>query len=139
MDFVYLFTSFHGRISREPFWIGLAVVVVAEYVGHWLALTIQGDQLDAVVGLALNYPELALALKRSNDRDQPIWVVAVYFIGDTVLGFLALQGLSGNDIFAAARLIWLFYLVALILGLGFGPGTVGPNRFGPDPLADKAS
>jgi uncharacterized membrane protein YhaH (DUF805 family) len=139
MDFVYLFTSFHGRISREPFWLGFLAVVLAEFVGHTLAVAIQGDQLDSIVGLALNYPEFALLLKRAYDRDQPIWLVATYFIGDAVLNFLGLQGLSGNDLWVAAYYLWLAYLLALIIDLGFGRGTAGPNRYGPDPLADKAS
>jgi uncharacterized membrane protein YhaH (DUF805 family) len=137
MDYVSLFTSLHGRISREPFWIGFVAVVVAEILGHWLAGQIQGRQLSAIVGLALNYPEFAIAIKRANDRDLPPWLIVLYFVGDTILGFLDLEGLAGSDLFAAASLLWFVYLLVLVADLGFRRGTVGPNRFGPDPLAGK--
>jgi uncharacterized membrane protein YhaH (DUF805 family) len=137
MDLVYLLTSVHGRISREAFWIGFIVVVVAEVAGHWLAEEIQGAQLSSIVGLALNYPEFALAVKRANDRDLPTWLTALYFIGDSVLGFLSLEGFGSSDLVAVASLLWIAYQLALIADLGFGRGTAGPNRFGPDPMAGK--
>jgi uncharacterized membrane protein YhaH (DUF805 family) len=135
IDLIYLFTSVHGRITREQFWIGLFFVVLAEIAGHWLAFRIQGDKLDSIVGLALNYPEFVLAVKRANDRDLPAWQIAVFFIGDAVVGFLSLQGLGSTDALALMQLVLDLYLLVLIADLGFRRGTVGPNRFGPDPLA----
>jgi uncharacterized membrane protein YhaH (DUF805 family) len=137
IDWVYLFNSAHGRISREPFWIGFVVVLLAEYLGHWLAEHLQGAQLSAIVGLALNYPEFMLTIKRANDRDLPAWLIGLYFVGDSLLGFLDLVGLSAGNIFVVGSLIWSAYLLVLIADLGLRRGTVGPNRFGPDPLAGK--
>jgi uncharacterized membrane protein YhaH (DUF805 family) len=137
IDWVYLFTSVHGRISREPFWAGLLIVVLAEIAGHWLALRIQGEKLDSIVGLALNYPEFVLAVKRANDRDLPAWQIAVFFIGDGILGFLNLLGVGSGDAVALMQLVLDLYLLVLIADLGLRRGTVGPNRYGPDPLAGK--
>jgi uncharacterized membrane protein YhaH (DUF805 family) len=137
IDLVYLFSSAHGRITREQFWIGLLVVVLAEFACHWLALRIQGDKLDSIVGLILNYPEFMLAVKRANDRDLPAWQIAVFFVGDTALGFLSLVGYGSSDAVALMQIVLDLYLLVLIADLGLRRGTVGPNRYGPDPLAGK--
>jgi uncharacterized membrane protein YhaH (DUF805 family) len=137
IDLIYLFTSAHGRITREQFWIGLLVVVLAEFSFHWLAYRIQGDKLDSIVGLALNYPEFLLAVKRANDRDLPAWQIAVFFVGDATLGFLNLLGFGANDAVGLMMVVLDLYLLVLLVDLGFRRGTPGPNRYGPDPLAGK--
>jgi len=38
MDWNYLFTSFDGRISRQPFWIGTLVLWVASLVVSFVAV-----------------------------------------------------------------------------------------------------
>jgi len=138
IDLVYLFTSVHGRITREQFWIGMLFVVLAEIAGHWLAFRIQGEKLDSIVGLALNYPEFVLAVKRANDRDLPAWQIAVFFVGDTLLGFVGLLGYGTTDAAGLMQIVIDLYLLVLLADLGLRRGTVGPNRFGPDPLAGKA-
>jgi uncharacterized membrane protein YhaH (DUF805 family) len=137
IDLIYLFTSVHGRITREQFWIGMLFVVLAEIVGHWLAFRIQGEKLDSIVGLALNYPEFVLAVKRANDRDLPLWQIAAFFVGDGLLAFIVLRGYGTTDAAVLMQLLLDVYLLVLIADLGFRRGTVGPNRFGPDPLAGR--
>ena len=56
MDWAYLLNSFDGRIGRKTFWIAMAVVTVAEIIGHIFAEEIQGDRLSAIVDLAFTYP-----------------------------------------------------------------------------------
>jgi uncharacterized membrane protein YhaH (DUF805 family) len=114
MDWNYLFTSFDGRISRQPFWIGSLVLGVASFVVSFVVAAIFGQGvfgslLQFIVALAILYPSVAIAAKRFHDRDKSGWwilIVLIPFIG----------------------LIWY------IVELGFLPGTPGPNRFGPDPL-----
>jgi uncharacterized membrane protein YhaH (DUF805 family) len=118
MDWNYLFTSFDGRISRQPFWIGTLVLWVASLVVSFVAVAIFGrgifgSLIQAVIALAILYPSLAVAAKRFHDRDKSGWWILILFI--PIIGF-----------------IW--YLVEL----GFLPGTPGPNRFGPDPLGVPA-
>ena len=74
MDWVYLLNGFHGRISRKTFWIAMSVVALANIVGYYVAEQIDGDRLAAIVDLAFTYPEFAIAAKRGNDRDMPLWV-----------------------------------------------------------------
>jgi uncharacterized membrane protein YhaH (DUF805 family) len=142
MDWVYLFTGVHGRITRQWFWIGIGVLVVVEFVTGQIAQQIQGDKLSSLVGLALDYPEFAVAVKRANDRNLSAWTVASFFIVDGLSGLLGLMS-SGDalapdsSIASVLAYVWLAVLVVLIADLGFRRGTVGSNRFGPDPLGGK--
>jgi uncharacterized membrane protein YhaH (DUF805 family) len=137
---IYLFTSFQGRINREPFWIAVGILAAAETVTQWLALQIEGDTLSTILDLAFTYPEFALAVKRANDRDLSPWVVALFFAGNVALDLFTLVNgpLDTADPINSIILIPFALLgVILIVELGFRRGTSGPNRFGPDPLAGK--
>jgi uncharacterized membrane protein YhaH (DUF805 family) len=143
MDWLYLFTGVHGRISRQPFWIGCAVLAIVETVGQWLAYRIEGDKLSSIVDLAFTYPEFALTVKRANDRNLPTWLIGLFYAVSVVLNFLALLGTAGNidgsnPVVALIFFPWSAFGLVLIAELGFRRGTSGPNRFGPDPLAGQA-
>jgi uncharacterized membrane protein YhaH (DUF805 family) len=140
MDWTYLLNSFEGRISRKTFWIGMAVLVSAEILGHLVAQTLQGDRLSAIVDLAFTYPEFAIAAKRAHDRDLPIWILILFFGSGAVLDLLTVLELTGStdqpsvlSLFIAVPFTVL--LVALLIELGFRRGTIGPNQYGPDPVA----
>ena len=141
MDWAYLLTSFEGRISRQTFWVAIAALVGAEILAHFIAEMLQGDRLSAIIDLAFTYPEFAIAAKRANDRDLPIWILIVFFGGGAVLDLLTVLGLAGSN--EQPSLVSLFIaipftvlLVALMIELGFRRGTIGPNRYGPDPVAN---
>ena len=140
MDWVYLLSSFEGRISRKTFWIGIAVLIVAELAAYLIAEALQGDRLSAIVDLAFIYPEFAIAVKRAQDRDLPIWILVAFFGGEAVLDLLTVLEMSGSSeqpsvmsLFIAVPFTVL--LVALLIELGFRRGTIGPNQYGPDPVA----
>jgi uncharacterized membrane protein YhaH (DUF805 family) len=142
MNWFYLFTAVHGRITREWFWIGIGVLILVEFVAGLIAQQIQGDKLSSLVGLALDYPEFAVAVKRANDRNLSAWTVASFFIVDGLSGLISLMSFDGalapnGSIASVLAYVWLAVLVVLIADLGFRRGTVGPNRFGPDPLGGK--
>jgi uncharacterized membrane protein YhaH (DUF805 family) len=142
MDWVYLLTSFEGRIGRKTFWIAIAVLVAAEILAHFVTEALQGERLSAIVDLAFTYPEFAIAAKRANDRDLPIWILIVFFGGGAVLDLLTVLGLSGSDEQPSVASLFIaipftVLLVALMIELGFRRGTIGPNRFGPDPVTSN--
>ena len=145
MDWVDLFTGFHGRISRQPFWIGVLVLVVVESICQMAAHRLEGDRLGAIVDLAFSYPELAVTLKRAHDRNLPTWWVAALFVGSVLLDFLAVIGVNTelgdmnnpNPIGVMTTIPLGVLSLLLLIDLGFRPGTKGPNRFGPDPLESK--
>ena len=137
---IYLFTSFSGRINREPFWIACGILAAVEIAVQWLAGQAGGDALSTVLDLAFTYPEFALAVKRANDRDLTPWIVALFFAGNVALDlFTLLNGPidTSNPINGIILIPFALLAVALIVELGFRRGTSGPNRFGPDPLSGK--
>ena len=142
MDWAYLFNSFEGRIGRQTFWVGMAVLIVAEIVAHLIAETLQGDRLSAIVDLAFTYPEFAIAAKRAHDRELPIWILIVFFGGGAMLDLLTVLKLAGDNdhpstLSLAIAVPFTVMLVALLIELGFRRGTIGPNRNGPDPVASR--
>ena len=140
MDWAYLFNTFHGRIGRQTFWIGMAILAVAEIFSHLVAEQIQGDRLSAIVDLAFTYPEFAVAIKRAHDRPLPVWLLGAFFGASALLDLLTVLGLDGSDeapsmLSLAIAVPFTVLGLALLIELGFRKGTVGPNQFGPDPLA----
>ena len=143
MDWVHLFTSFEGRITRQPFWIGVAVFIAIE-----IAISFSGGddaRWGSALDLVLTYPEFAVCAKRGHDRNTPIWVVGLFFALNAIVELLLLGGLitvsdlRSQTLLAQAFAISLVVLgLALIIDLGFRRGTVGPNRYGPDPLETNA-
>jgi uncharacterized membrane protein YhaH (DUF805 family) len=123
-----LLFSFDGRINRAKFWlVALAAnVVVLVLFGILMAATgmsigpdgtptmgsagIVGGVIAAVLYIALLWIGLALGVKRYHDRNKSGWWVLIIFV--PVIG-------------------GLWYLIEA----GFLRGTVGPNQYGPDPLA----
>ena len=139
MDWAYLFNTFEGRIGRQTFWIGIAVLLVAEIVSHIAAEEIQGDRLSAIVDLAYAYPEFALCLKRAHDRDLPLWLLIAFFGASALLDFLTVLELTGTDDqpslpSVAIALPFTVLGLVLLVELGCRRGTVGPNQYGADPL-----
>jgi uncharacterized membrane protein YhaH (DUF805 family) len=141
MNWVHLFTSFEGRISRQPFWIALAVFIAIDIAS---VLTIEDDRLSAVFDLIMTYPQFAVCAKRGHDRNTPAWVVGLFFAFGVALDVMILGGWITKDLSNPTPLVYAFavpFLVlglALIIDLGFRRGTVGPNRYGPDPLETGA-
>jgi uncharacterized membrane protein YhaH (DUF805 family) len=139
---ILLFTSFRGRINREPFWIACGILAVVETLTQWLAHRIEGETLATLLDLAFTYPEFAVAVKRSNDRNLTPWIVALFFAINVALDlFTLLNGALDPDAPINNFILIPFTLLAVILivELGFRRGTSGPNRFGPDPLSNSPS
>ena len=139
MDWSYLYNNFEGRIGRQTFWFAMGALLVAEIFGHILAEEIQGDRLSAIVDLAYTYPEFAVAVKRSNDRNLPLWPLIVFFGASVLLDLLTVLDLTGTDeepsmLSIAIALPFTLLGLVLLVELGFRRGTVGPNQWGSDPL-----
>lgn len=115
MDLLF---GFNGRINRAKFWLGtVCLIVVYIILGVISAATMNPDGSMGAIGivvlivyLAMIWPSVALGVKRFHDRDKSGWWVLI-----------SLVPIIGG--------IW--YLVEC----GFLEGTKGPNKFGPDPLA----
>jgi uncharacterized membrane protein YhaH (DUF805 family) len=140
MDWLYLFNSFHGRIGRQTFWFAFIIVLIVEFIGHYVAEQLQGDRLSAIVDLAFTYPEFAVTIKRAHDRNMPDWVLIAFFAAGAFLDLLMVLGFAGTDenpslISLAVAIPFSVLALALLVELGCRKGTEGPNQYGPDPLA----
>ncbi len=122
--------SFNGRLNRAKFWLILIVTDIAMFVllGILVAVTggsmtmgadgsmptmgggVIGNLVALVIVLAAAWIGLAVGIKRFHDRGRAGWWVLI-----------ALVPVVGG----------LWYLIEC----GFLRGTVGPNAYGPDPVA----
>ena len=143
-----LFFGFTGRINRAKYWLGILVYVIISLV--MATLSYAADQAVAfqllviIVNIGLFISGLALGIKRLHDRDKSGWWLLLFYIVPSVLfGVGALTFFYGIGAEAAGGVIggvivYVFGLAVLvwaIVELGCRRGPLGPNRFGPDPLA----
>jgi len=141
LDWKYLLADFHGRIPRRHFWIAFGAVLVIEILCHLIADRMQGERLSAIVDLLFLYPEWAIATKRAHDRNMSMWVPGIFFVGGTFVDFITILGFAGPRDSPSTLLLVLatpliIFGLALLIDFGFRRGTAGPNRYGPDPLAN---
>ena len=122
--------SFRGRIRRKGWWLGyvlpawvIIIVAVVLDIALGLVEVKGGPSADAygfdfnsgigpitiIAYLLMIWPILAGSAKRWHDRDKSGWWILINFI--PLIGA-----------------IWA------LIETGFLRGTMGPNRFGPDPL-----
>ena len=138
MNWTYLLTGIEGRISRQPFWIALLPLIGLEIVAHFA----MGERWSSIVSLILAYPEFAVFAKRGHDRNVPTWVPGPFIAAGAVLNVLVLLDLVGpmdapNTLFYVIGVPLGIMALILLVDFGFRRGTVGENRYGPDPLAAK--
>lgn len=136
IDFQRLLLTVDGRIGRQSFWIGLAVLIVVGLLNSLIIGSIS-LVLAMLVSLALAVPAYCVSIKRSNDRGHPQIYVQGFFIASIAYQLLSLIGVFGFLGYFIAGLVGLILGVAaiwLLIDLGALEGTRGPNAYGPDPL-----
>lgn len=105
------YAEFTGRARRSEFWLFWLFTVVAGGIAGVLdAMLFNLDDfepLQAIVGLGLLIPSLAVGFRRLHDTDKTAWWMLLWLL--PIIGWIALL---------------VFYLT---------PGTAGPNKYGPDP------
>jgi uncharacterized membrane protein YhaH (DUF805 family) len=139
MNWINLFTGFEGRISRQPFWIGVLVLVAIEIAVALATYGSESNTASSIADLILTYPEFALWAKRAHDRNIPTWVVGLFFAGSVAFDLMMLTGRAvkaadATTPFTVAVLIWGIFGFILLADFGLRRGTEGSNRYGPDPL-----
>lgn len=136
MNLAWLFFSFSGRINRAKYWYAgfalvaafvLAILIVV--VTKWYVF---GEYFIMVLFLSIVFSTLALVIKRLHDRGKSAWWLLIFYVLPAVIQWF-------GDTFGGAALLfyWLAFGISVwaFVELGFIRGTVGPNRFGSDPLA----
>ncbi len=104
-----------GRAARSEFWYWTLFAVLASMAGELIDTALLWSStfspVQTLVDLALFLPGLSVSIRRLHDIDRTGWWILLIL---TVVGIIVL-------------LIW--YCMR---------GTIGPDRFGPDPLAPLA-
>jgi uncharacterized membrane protein YhaH (DUF805 family) len=146
MAMTQLLFSFQGRLNRKPYWtmviatmvvvilvLLLALAALREYGLEFLPVTIA---IILVLYIPLIWIGLALSAKRLHDRDKSAWWLLVFYALPTVLSTAADR--TEDVQFIILHLISFGITVWALVEIGCLPGTVGPNRYGPDPLSAPA-
>jgi uncharacterized membrane protein YhaH (DUF805 family) len=106
------YVNFSGRASRSEYWYWVLFVILLSAAAGLVDVAIAGTSgfsvIGALVSLGTFLPSLAVAVRRFHDRDQSGWWI--------LIGLIPLVGII-------LLIVWFCQR-----------GSVGPNRFGADPL-----
>jgi uncharacterized membrane protein YhaH (DUF805 family) len=149
--FGQFYFSLRGRISRSQYWLRffLPVLAIAFVLNMLEAVGVEGARtVSHVFNLLVLWPGIAVLVKRIHDRNKSgalVWMLYVPLLVAIVCTIIAIIGavLSSGDagvlgLFAGA--LWVLVIgVAIWFFIEFGcvRGTIGPNRFGPDPVVEQ--
>lgn len=141
------FFSFSGRIGRLDFWIFFAVFTAGLMALVMFAKAAPGNALTYLLGSAilvtLGVAFFATGVRRLHDRAYSGWMIIIFYAiplymgsenrGDThLIGFRIDIGSFEEGWFL--RLVASVIVIWAIVELFILRGTVGPNKYGPDPL-----
>jgi uncharacterized membrane protein YhaH (DUF805 family) len=140
------FFTFRGRTNRGRYWLIALILLLIAVGAYLLALAVIGTHrpMEALAVIALLYvpllvPAMLAAIRRLHDRDKSghwLWL----FIGLPAVLNGAAQALEGSVGLGPALIVSLVSFALSFWGfveMGCLRGTVGPNRFGGDPLQSR--
>ena len=142
MPLSQLLFSFQGRLNRKPYWMTILATAVIFILLIVLALIMLGEHdllasgallaVLVIIYIPLIWISLAISAKRLHDRDKSAWWLLLFYLAP---GVLSAAGNHAGDVGIILHLASFAITVWAFVELGCLRGTVGPNRFGPDPLA----
>jgi uncharacterized membrane protein YhaH (DUF805 family) len=138
MNIVDLLFGFGGRVNRAKYWLTLAIwlalwvlvlafVLVSEFSTPSLILA-------ALVFVPSCWSGIAVGVKRLHDREQSGWWLLLFYLAPAILDAAARNAGALGTVFSFASLAITIWAIVV---LGFLRGTIGPNAYGPDPVAPK--
>ena len=121
MDLKQFYLSAPGRVGRADWWLkyvlaAIVISVIASILDAMFGLMLEGrgtGPIGLIVSILMIYPAVIVTIKRFHDRNKSGWWVLIGLV--PILGAL-----------------WL------LIECGFLRGTIGQNRFGPDPVGTAA-
>jgi uncharacterized membrane protein YhaH (DUF805 family) len=102
------YVNFAGRAIRSEYWYWALAVLIGSIVTEIIDALLGIRLFNPIFGLAVLLPSIAVGVRRLHDLDRSGWWL--------LLGFIPLIG-------AIVLIVWFC-----------SRGTIGANRFGPDPL-----
>ena len=133
------YAVFSGRAQRSEFWWFFLFSVVSSAIAGIVPV------IGQIYPLVLLIPSLSVSARRLHDTGRSAWWLLLYLGSILAMGIafaafvLALVSNDEGALMSAVLIASVSFLIALgcsIAPLIFYvlPGTVGPNRYGPDPL-----
>jgi len=131
------YATFSGRAVRSEYWYWVLFVSIIGIVAYILDLMIvhhRRGPLEIIWNIATLLPHTALAVRRLHDIDRTGWWLLAIIAATVAAALIFIR--IGNPILP--MVIILIGILALVYLL-CQSGTEGPNRFGPDRLAELAA
>lgn len=113
--------------------------------GYSYGAGVRGGVLTWIFGLAVLIPNITVAVRRLHDTNRSGWWILMpavpYLLGIAFYFAAIARGMSGaaslgGPLIVGVLLMFAGFISGLVLLVWYCMrGTVGPNRFGPDPLS----
>jgi uncharacterized membrane protein YhaH (DUF805 family) len=143
MDWGSLFFKFSGRINRAKYWLAAliyaVIYLVLAVVGYATDQSVVYQAINGMLNIVIFISSLAVGIKRLHDRNKSGWYLLLFYIVPGILvTAAAVMYVTMDDATITSAVLGL---AAFAIGiwafveLGCLRGTVGPNRYGPDPIA----
>lgn len=152
-SFGAFYFSARGRISRSQYWLKFFLpVFIIGIILRAIAVGGGGRGLEILPGifqLVVIWPGIAVLIKRIHDRNKSgalVWALYGPMIPAILLVIIAVGVAVSGDrgaaagLFAVSGVLWIVAgLVGIWFFIEFGclRGTIGANRFGPDPVRQR--
>ena len=144
--------NWHDRAPRSEFWWFILFATIAQYVlALFMLIPFIGVVIYVVAYVYILWAQFMVSIRRLHDKNRSGWWlilnIVLMVIGSVFLSaVIFLDGLQGgyHDGDTISTILMgigiIFFLAAFVIGIFIfvmmvTAGTVGPNRFGPDPLA----
>jgi len=143
MNWGHLFFQFDGRVNRVKFWIAAlifaAINVVLAILGYVMDQSVVFQALNSMLGIVILISSIAVGVKRLHDRNKSGWYLLLFYLVPSILVVIGV--LIGAFVEDSTIIDTVLGLLAFAIGvwafveMGCLRGTVGVNRYGPDPIA----
>lgn len=132
--------NWQDRACRSEFWwFYLATIVIGIIASLFNAIPLIGQVISLVISIAIWWLSIVASIRRLHDIDKSgFWLLLP--AGASIVGItmLAIGLLRGSDLLFALGFIVAIGGSAYMIFLLVQPGTPGPNKYGPNPLATAA-
>jgi len=123
-NLVQLLTSMDGRINRQPFWIGVIVLIIATIIVSFILMSIMGVSLLSIAQSGLDAGALMAMTQTAAWANLIVLVIMAYPSAALLIKRRHDRGASGIEVWALLGLNALNVLLQA-LGIGYSVQEIG--------------